>query len=87
VSSCALISGLVVSADALDGVEHGLRGWRQGSGGLGDGDAPNEAFTVEGAGQDVVRVDDHGEVVGEGDTAAGGDQGLGFHGFVAVAGQ
>jgi hypothetical protein len=85
--SCALISELVLSANALDGVEHGSYGWREGSDGVGDGYAPNEAFAGEVTAQEVVLVDDHGAVVGEGDTAAGGDQGLDFDGFVAVAGQ
>jgi hypothetical protein len=34
-----------------------------------------------------VLIDNHREVVGEGYAAAGGDQGLGLYGFVAVAGK
>jgi hypothetical protein len=73
--------------DVLDGVEHGSYNWRQGSGGVRDGYVSNKAFACEGATQEVALVDNHGEVVGEGDTPAGADQGLGLHGFVAVAGQ
>ena len=70
-----------------DGVEHGSDEGRQGSGGVCDGYMPNKTFTCERATQKVVLIDNHSEVVGEGDAAAGGDQGLGFYWFVAVAGK
>jgi hypothetical protein len=83
----ALALSVVVLTDVSDGVEHGSYNWRQGSDGVCDGYVPNKAFTCEGAAQQVVLIDDHGEVMGEGDAAAGRDQGLGLYGFVAVAGK
>jgi hypothetical protein len=81
-----LSSELVVSADALDGVEHRPYGRCQGSGGVGDGHVPNESRAAEGP-PDQGLVDDGSEVVDEGDAATGGHQRLGLDGFVAVAGK
>ena len=75
-----------MTTDLLEGVEDGAYGWCQRSGGICGRHAPDGGLTVEGPAHEVVLVDDDGEVVDEGDTAAGGDEGLCFDGFVAVAG-
>lgn len=48
---------------------------------------PNAGFPGERTDDELVAVDQHGQVMGERDAAAGRDQGLGLDRLVAVTGQ
>jgi len=57
------------------------------AGGVGDSDVPNAGLRGQWPRDEVVSADDDGELVGERDASAGGDEGLDLDGLVAVTGQ
>ncbi len=73
--------------DAQEGLQSGVGGWRPVAGQDGGVDPAYPGLLSQGQDHDPVAVDDDGQVVGEGDSSAGGDESLDLDRLVASAGE
>ncbi len=73
--------------DAQEGLQSGVGGWGPVAGQDGGVDPAYPGLLSQGQDHDPVAVDDDGQVVGEGDSPSGGDEGLDLDRLIASAGQ
>jgi hypothetical protein len=76
-----------LGTDAHKGLQSGVGSWGPVAGQDGGVDPAHPGLVRQGQDHDPVAVDDDGQVVGEGDSPSGGDEGLDLDRLIASAGQ